>query len=112
MRITLPYPPSVNHYYRHHNGHVIISKHGREYRKLVVDLMRDIGQPMQGRLSVKIDMHPPDARRRDVDNVLKPLLDALQHGRAFNDDSQIDRLTIERMPPIKYGYTVVEIDVL
>ncbi len=67
---------------------------------------------MEGRLSVKIDMHPPDARRRDVDNVLKPLLDALQHGGAFRDDSQIDKLTIERMQPIKYGYTTIEIEAI
>jgi hypothetical protein len=29
------------------------------------------------------DLAPPDRRRRDIDNVQKPLLDALQHGGAY-----------------------------
>lgn len=112
MRISLPYPPSINNYYRNFNGRIIISKAGREYRQLVESLMRDFGQPMEGKLAVRIEMHPPDNKRRDVDNVLKSLLDALQHGGAYKDDSQIDKLTIERMPPIKHGYTTIEIEAI
>ena len=48
------------------------------------------------RLSVLINAYPPDRRKRDLDNILKSLLDALQHARVYPDDSQIDRLTIIR----------------
>jgi crossover junction endodeoxyribonuclease RusA len=52
---------------------------------------------------------PPDRRRRDIDNCLKSLLDALQHGGAYADDSQIVRLFIEKGPPINLGKAIVRI---
>ena len=36
----------------------------------------------------------PDRRRRDVDNLLKSLLDALDHAEVYEDDSQIQDLRI------------------
>ena len=54
-------------------------------------------------------MRPPDNRRRDIDNVQKALLDALQHGGAYADDSQIVRLSIEKGPPVAGGRSLVRI---
>ncbi|HAC91237.1 MAG TPA: hypothetical protein DCF63_11500 [Planctomycetaceae bacterium] len=54
-------------------------------------------------------MFPPDRRRRDIDNVQKALLDALQHGGAYLDDSQIVRLSIEKGLPVEGGKTIVQI---
>jgi hypothetical protein len=31
MKLTLPYPPSVNHYYRRVGPRTLISREGREY---------------------------------------------------------------------------------
>lgn len=56
-----------------------------------------------------VTVFPPDRRRRDIDNVQKALLDALQHGGAFHDDNQIVRLTIERGDPVDGGKTIVSI---
>ena len=39
---------------------------------------------------------PPDLRRRDLDNLLKPTLDALQHAGVYEDDSQVDLLMTRR----------------
>jgi crossover junction endodeoxyribonuclease RusA len=64
---------------------------------------------MLGPLEVEVEVHPPDNRRRDIDNVQKALLDALQHGGVYADDSQIVRLTIEKRPPWPGGKTVVSI---
>jgi len=107
--LTLPYPPSVNHYWRHvvmgRSARTLISKPGREYRERIgVECMaQGIRQPMAGRLDVRIVLHPPDRRRRDLDNVLKSLLDAMEHGGVYGDDSQIDRIEIVRGPRIKGG---------
>ena len=37
IEITLPWPPTVNTYWRNFNGRTIISAKGREYRKAVAD---------------------------------------------------------------------------
>jgi crossover junction endodeoxyribonuclease RusA len=52
---------------------------------------------------VKIYAFPPDARRRDLDNLLKSLLDALQHAGIMEDDGQVDMLSIERRARKKGG---------
>jgi crossover junction endodeoxyribonuclease RusA len=43
-----------------------------------------------------MDAFPPDRRRRDLDNIQKPVLDALQHAGVYEDDSQIDLLVTRR----------------
>ncbi|XZE56685.1 RusA family crossover junction endodeoxyribonuclease [Planctomycetaceae bacterium SH139] len=99
-KLKLPYPPSVNRYWRHVGPRVLVSKEGREYRtKVGVYLNNKKIEPLTGDLIVDIKLEPPDRRRRDVDNVLKAMLDSLQSGGAFHDDSQIVRLTIEKHAP-------------
>ncbi|HPD28555.1 MAG TPA: RusA family crossover junction endodeoxyribonuclease [Phycisphaerae bacterium] len=106
----LPYPPSVNHYWRRVGWRTLISREGRRYRKEVVALLAaQRAQPLGGRLVMRVTVFPPDARRRDLDNVQKALLDALQQGEAFHDDSQIDELVIKRGAVVPDGKTIVEI---
>ena len=64
---------------------------------------------MDGPLCVSIDVHPPDRRRRDIDNLQKALLDALAHGGAYHDDSQIARLTVEKRGVVPDGKVCVRI---
>ena len=55
----------------------------------------------EDRLIVTIEAYPPDKRKRDLDNILKSLLDALQHAGMYPDDSQIDVLSIARKTTFK-----------
>ena len=66
-------------------------------------------RPLVGDLAVEVEAFPPDRRRRDIDNIQKALLDALEHGGAYADDSQIVRLTIEKRGPVAGGKTLVRI---
>jgi len=108
--MDLPYPPSVNHYWRRVGARTLISRGGRRYRKDVcAALAADRVAPMEGRLAVRVVVRPPDRRRRDLDNVGKALLDALEHGGAYRDDAQIDRLVLERGEVVPLGGVTVEI---
>ena len=113
MRITLPYPPSVNHYWRHIGTKVLVSREGREFRETVGLACRVLRvQQATGDLSIEIEVYPPDRRRRDLDNILKGLLDALQHGGAYEDDSQIVKLTVIKRAVTSGGRVVVLIEEL
>lgn len=98
--LSLPWPPTVNTYWRHvmigRAPRVLLSAKGREYRDEVVDSVDPAQPKMDGRLSVKIAAYPPDRRTRDLDNLLKPILDGLAHAGVYADDGQIDSLTIQR----------------
>lgn len=111
LELELPYPPSVNHYWRRVGARTLISRGGRAFRREVCAILASQGvRPLDGRLEMTIDVYPPDRRRRDLDNLQKGLLDALAHGRAYLDDSQIDRLVIQRRHVARLGKVRVRID--
>ena len=104
IQLQLPYPPSVNHYWGQAGNHRFIGKKGKEFRAQVMDAVNEAGiQPLEGRLAVHIALFPPDKRKRDIDNVLKSLLDACEHAGCYENDSQIDELHITRRDLIKGG---------
>lgn len=111
IRLVLPFPPSVNTYWRSVPGRgVLISKKGRQYREEVkgaVSLQYDRSPMLEGRLSVDISVNPPDRRRRDLDNMLKASLDAMQYAGMYLDDEQIDDLRISRSNIISGGVLTV-----
>ena len=59
-------------------------------------LVNNTKYPLLGRLSVHINVFPPDRRIRDIDNLLKSALDSLTHAGVYLDDSQIDKIAIVR----------------
>ena len=101
VTLELPWPPSVNHYYRHVGPRVLISKVGRTYREVVANRIKAEGiSKFSGNVELNIQLYPPDNRRRDIDNVLKCLLDTLTIGGLYEDDSQIKSLEIKKLEPI------------
>jgi len=110
LEVELPYPPSINHYWRRVGHATLISREGRRFRAHVVAILRRLNvQPLAGALAVEVAVYPPDRRRRDIDNVQKALLDALGHGGAYGDDAQIVRLEITKKEPVEGGKSVVRI---
>ena len=103
FEIALPWPPTVNLYWRHkvtgRLATVYVSAAGKAYRKAVNDLVMEAAMVQRylkqaGPLRVVIEAFPPDRRKRDLDNVLKSLLDSLTHAGVWEDDSQIQDLRI------------------
>lgn len=104
---VLDWPPQANHYYTVARNRKILSSDGRKYKNdmsLLLSAEKGFGE---ARVSVIIRAYPPDNRRRDLDNLLKPTLDALEAGGIFANDSQIDELAIVREKVKKDGELVV-----
>ncbi|AXK30276.1 RusA family crossover junction endodeoxyribonuclease [Escherichia coli] len=115
MRIefVLPYPPTVNTYWRRHGNTYFISEAGKRYRRdvaLIVCQQRS-KLNLSGRLAIKIIAEPPDKRRRDLDNILKAPLDALTHAGLLIDE-QFDEINIVRGLPVCGGRLGVNIFVI
>jgi len=110
--ILLPWPPTMNHYYFVARGRKVLSERGRKYKKDCHWIMAGQSVPRfsSGKFDLVIFAHPPDLRRRDLDNLLKPLLDALTEYSAITDDSDVDDIHIIRLEPLKGGS--IEIDVI
>lgn len=112
--ITLPWPPSINGYWRSivKKGKPcqIISEKGRSFRSEGITAIIDqgfYGKGLSQRLAVKITLFPPDKRKRDVDNFNKATFDALTHAKFWKDDEQVDKLVIVRGDVVRGGKVVV-----
>lgn len=108
----LPWPPSVNHYYRHVGPRVLISRDGRKYREIVAGIVSQLEIPqLKGKISLHAQFYSPDKRRRDLDNVGgKVLLDTLQAAGLFKDDSQIKRILLEMHEPMEGGMCFIKLE--
>ena len=106
-----PYPPSVNSYWGFSGSHRFLTPKAKAFKAEVV--LASIGHQKYGsdRLSVSITLNPPDKRIRDIDNSIKSLLDAMCQAGLFDDDSQVDKLLVERGAIVKGGLCKVNISI-
>ena len=113
LKVTLPYPPSVNSYWKRTKRGMRRSDKATAYITAVFVTTAEARRKLPlkgltGRLSVEIRLHMPDKRRRDIDNTAKAILDSMQYAGIYKDDNQIDRMLIIRMPELG-GFVDVEI---
>lgn len=115
VEVVLPWPPSVNAMWRNVKGRTLLSVRGRSFRKdaLAACLVGGVTQRrLTGRLSLHLVVCAPDRRERDLDNTVKGVQDALTHAGVWLDDSQIDRLVVERGPIVRGGEVRVAVEVI
>ena len=95
MYIEVGYPPSVNRLWRAVPGRgVIKSKIYREWLEANLWLVKAQGRhPIKGKFSIIIQAVRPDKRKRDIDNIIKPLLDLITQAGLIEDDSDCEYLT-------------------
>ena len=94
IELWLPYPPSANNLWR--------SARGRTYRsRTYTDWLLEAGllakqclkEPIKGPYKLSITAARPDKRKRDLDNLLKPISDLLTSIGAIEDDHLCEMLT-------------------
>ena len=112
--LSLPLPPSVNHYWGSLGTRRFLSKAGKEFKLKVQEYVLEYKVPKLGtaRLQMTVTLHPRDKRKQDIDNRIKALWDALADAGVFDNDEQIDVLMVQRGAIVKGGACRVEIEVL
>ena len=109
--LQLPWPPSINSYWKRSKfGSVYVSSEGKAYGVAVVALIRRLQEAaLVGRISLDAKFYPPNRQRRDLDNCLKVMIDAIQASGIISNDFQIKKLSAEMFEPIPNGGAIVEL---
>jgi crossover junction endodeoxyribonuclease RusA len=91
---TLPWPPTVNTYWRHRVigklATVYISQEGQAYRKAVNLCLVEHGvktYELEGDLRVEIEVFPPDKRKRDMRIYRNPIIAGMVKVRVYEQRS-------------------------
>jgi Holliday junction resolvase RusA-like endonuclease len=109
VRLELPLPPSANHrYVRRRDGGLALTPEAREY-DVVVYAALGACRPQVSRgvpVTVSVELVVDHWYRRDLDNVLKQILDSLSRCCGF-DDAYVVRIdATKRVEPGNEGVTV------
>lgn len=111
-KLALPFPPTVNTYYRSPNcgalrGKRLISEMGRKFKRNVcASVVQQCGgtpKPTNVNVGVDIALFPSDNRRWDPDNYNEVLFNVLTNARVWEDDNQVKQMAIEWGPIVKPG---------
>ncbi len=93
--LSLPYPPSL---WKLYNGFGRKRHKSDEYKgwlgEALVEIVRAKQTPIAGKFSISILVGRPDERQRDLDNIVKPVLDALQNHKLVISDHLAESITI------------------
>lgn len=113
--LTLPWPPSENEYRRvrpvRGRGRIPVKTdrvrefHAAVARKVFLHRIK----PPTGRLIVLAECYPPDRRTRDLGNLDKALMDALEKAGAIAGDGDIDDQRFVRRERVRGGKVVVSV---
>lgn len=113
MRVQLPWPTTANRRLSVYRGRMLATSQYREWKERAAEylLAQLIGTPkLRGRCQVLIEAWPPDHRRRDIDNVVKPALDALVRARLIGDDFDVERITVQRCVVWPTGRLILHVE--
>lgn len=114
--MRLPFPPSLNHYWRKDRNGMHISDEGKRYIAMTRQLallngrgdtefylrVHKEAEPKQ-RLKVRAVFFCPDNMKRDLDNMFKVIFDCLTKANVWADDSQVFELNARKI--LKRDYT-------
>ena len=108
ITLRLSYPPSANRLWRNIRGRTIKSAEYRHWLALVYGeiLVARCGR-ISGAYRLEVRATAPDRRRRDIDNLLKPISDALVTSGVVADDCAAISVYAEWAPDIVTGGQII-----
>lgn len=111
ITLNLPYPPSVNAYWLTSRRGKYLSKRAVAFKQHVAEYVIDNHIPKLGDLPVEvmIILQPRSKKLMDLDNCCKAILDSCQDAGIYDDDVQVQKLTMMRGKQVKGGGCVVKI---
>ena len=94
VTLDLPYPPSANRLWRTYRGRVCKSREYKDWLVVAGFAARSQGlTEVVGPYKISINATRPDKRRRDLDNIIKPVSDLMQSIGVIKNDSDCELLT-------------------
>ena len=100
-RITLPFPPTLNNCFENIRGGRRITQRYREWINEAFWMIKSQKPSKhEDEVSISIGFVAPDKRKRDLDNLIKPVLDILVKGQVIKDDGSkyVRRVTVQWVP--------------
>jgi crossover junction endodeoxyribonuclease RusA len=111
LEVKLPWPPSVNHYWKARGSRRFISPIAKAWLDEAILLLRAARVRFDGPVKVSMFLSPPDRRRRDGDNLEKAVMDSLVKAGVIQDDSlwHVPRSCKELVGECK-GYVILVVE--
>ena len=113
VTLKLPWAPSANQIWRNHRaGQVYLSKKYQDFLKLAYYAWLEQGSPTfkEEAAQVELNLFPPSSRPYDVDNRIKPTLDALTKMGFWTDDRIVRKVTAVASVPVAGGAIIVNVE--
>jgi len=102
---------SVNKMYFQQGRRRVLTKDYRDYKETIKKI---IGfkrlPPVINEVKIKLVYFQPDNRKRDIDNIIKPILDGITQSGYWADDSIVIKVTAEKKPPHIFPRVVCTIE--
>lgn len=114
IRLELPYPPSINHYYVNagKNKKRVKSRKVQDYFDAAVWGIKQqkVATFGDSPVRVTVGIQPPDRRRRDMGNLDKAIMDVMEEAGVYDDDFQASDVRYIRLEPVNQGIVHVKIE--
>ena len=103
-------PTSVNSSYRSFKSRVFKSQRLKDFQKKIDEMFDTFEnvEKLEGKLSIDVTFEMKGFRKRDIDNMMKSLLDSLE-GRIFENDNQIFEMNVKKFDNCNQDKTIISI---
>ena len=112
--LSIPWPPTENKIWRTSRSMMYSSEKYKQFSTLTFLMVKQqlprTFEKFAGPVRVTLDLYPPTRQSYDIDNRIKPTLDALTKSAVWEDDDQVVELIVRKRSVVKRGKAEVRIE--